>query len=38
LREQLPRAAYVPDELQQMKRGGSDDPQRRIRTNLGIGP
>jgi general secretion pathway protein D len=38
LREQLPRAAYVPVELQGMPRGGSDDPDRRFRNRIGVGP
>jgi general secretion pathway protein D len=38
LREQLPRAAYVPAELQGMKRGGSDDPDKRFRERINLGP
>jgi general secretion pathway protein D len=38
LREALPRAAYVPEELQTLKRGGSDDPEQRIRNRIPIGP
>jgi general secretion pathway protein D len=38
LREQLPRAANVPVELQGMRRGGSDDPDRRYRDRIGVGP
>ncbi len=38
LREQLPRAAYVPTDLQTLPRGGVDDPLRSIRTKAGIGP
>jgi general secretion pathway protein D len=38
LREQLPRAAYVPVELQGMTRGGSDDPDRKYRRGIGVGP
>jgi general secretion pathway protein D len=34
LREQLPRAAFVPYELQKLPRGGSDFPQSKLdRTN-----
>jgi general secretion pathway protein D len=38
LRQQLPRAAYVPEELQSLPRGGSDDPERRARERVPIGP
>jgi len=38
LREQLPRAAYIPNELQRLPRGGSDDPLQRARNKIGIGP
>jgi general secretion pathway protein D len=38
LREQLPRAAYVPVELQRMPRGGSDDPDKRYRDRINVGP
>jgi general secretion pathway protein D len=38
LREQLPRAAYVPEELQSLPRGGSDDPLRRQRARIPVGP
>jgi len=35
LREQLPRAAVVPYELQHLPAGGSDDPSRALRRSLG---
>ena len=38
LREQLPRAAFVPYELQSLPRGGSDDPHLRFQQRLGVGP
>ena len=38
LREQLPRAAFVPYELQTLPRGGSDDPNIRIKQRLHTGP
>jgi general secretion pathway protein D len=38
LREQLPRAAVMPYELQRLKVGGSADPQEPLRRNLGITP
>ncbi len=38
LREQLPRAAYVPEELQRLPRGGSDDPEQRARSRIPLGP
>jgi general secretion pathway protein D len=38
LRQQLPRAAYVPEELQTLPRGGSDDPERRARARVPLGP
>ncbi len=38
LRQQLPRAAFVPYELQTLPRGGSDDPHLRIQQRLGTGP
>jgi general secretion pathway protein D len=38
LREQLPRAAYVPEELQNLRRGGSDDPLRNQRARIPLGP
>jgi general secretion pathway protein D len=38
LREQLPRAAYVPEELQTLPRGGSDDPEQRARSRIPLGP
>ncbi len=38
LREQLPRAAFVPYELQSLPRGGSDDPHLRYQQRLGVGP
>jgi len=38
LREQLPRAAYVPEELQRLPRGGSDDPEQRPRSRIPLGP
>jgi general secretion pathway protein D len=38
LRQQLPRAAYVPEELQSLPRGGSDDPERRARARVPLGP
>jgi general secretion pathway protein D len=38
LREQLPRAAYVPEELQSLPRGGSDDPEQRARARIPLGP
>jgi general secretion pathway protein D len=38
LREQLPRAAYVPLELQNMRRGGSDDPDKKYRDRINVGP
>ncbi len=38
LREQLPRAAFVPYELQSLPRGGSDDPHLRAQQRLGVGP
>jgi len=38
LREQLPRAAYLPTELQTLPRGGSDDPEQRARSRVPIGP
>jgi general secretion pathway protein D len=38
LREQLPRAANVPTELQTLPRGGSDDPEQRARSRVPIGP
>ncbi len=38
LREQLPRAAFVPYEMQSMRRGGTDYPNRRVNDRLGVGP
>jgi general secretion pathway protein D len=38
LREQLPRAAAVPIDLQNMKQTGETDPQARLRQNLGLTP
>ena len=38
LREQLPRAAFVPYDLQTLPRGGSEDPNERVRRRIGIGP
>ncbi len=38
LREQLPRAAFVPYELQSLPRGGSDNPHLRFQQRLGVGP
>ncbi len=38
LREQLPRAAFVPYEIQSLPRGGSDDPHLRAQQRLGVGP
>ena len=38
LREQLPRAAFVPYEIQQLPRGGTDNPNGRIHDRIGIGP
>ena len=38
LREQLPRAAVMPYELQRLKIGGSADPQESLRQNLGLSP
>ncbi len=38
LREQLPRAAFVPYEVQSLPRGGSDDPHLRAQQRLGVGP
>ena len=38
LREQLPRAAIMPYELQRLKVGGSADPQEPLRRGLGISP
>ena len=38
LRQQLPRAAFVPYELQTLPRGGSDYPHSRINQRLGTGP
>jgi len=38
LRQQLPRAAYVPEELQTLPRGGSDDPEQRARARIPMGP
>ncbi len=38
LREQIPRAAFVPYEVQTLPRGGSDDPHLRIQQRLGVGP
>ena len=36
LKEQLPEAASVPASLQRLRPTGSDDPNRRIRHNLGL--
>ena len=38
LREQLPRAAAMPYELQRLKVGGSNDPQAGLRRSLGLSP
>ena len=38
LREQLPRAAIMPYELQRLKVGGSADPQEPLRRGLGVSP
>ena len=38
LREQIPRAAFVPYELQNLPRNGSDDPDFRFRQRIGVGP
>ena len=38
LRQQVPRAAFVPYELQTLPRGGSDDPHQRFRQRIGVGP
>ena len=38
LRQQLPRAAFVPYEMQTLPRGGSDDPHLRLRQRIGTGP
>lgn len=38
LREQLPRAAAVPTDLQNLKQNGSTDPQAGLRQNLGLTP
>jgi general secretion pathway protein D len=38
LREQLPRAALVPYEIQSLPRGGYDDPNLVIQRHLGVGP
>ncbi len=38
LREQLPRAAAMPYELQRLKVGGSADPGEPLRRNLGLSP
>ncbi len=38
LREQLPRAAFVPYEVQTLPRGGSDDVHLRAQQRLGVGP
>ena len=38
LREQLPRAAFVPYEAQTLPRGGTDDPHLRFQERLGVGP
>ena len=38
LREQMPRAAAMPYELQRQKPSGSDDPQAGLRTRLGLSP
>ncbi len=38
LREALPRAGLVPHELQNLPRGGSDEPVEKFRTSTGLGP
>jgi general secretion pathway protein D len=38
LREQLPRAALVPYDLQGLKQSGSTDPQAGVRKGLGLSP
>jgi general secretion pathway protein D len=38
LREQMPRAAILPYDLQNLKIGGSDDPQAPLRKDLGLSP
>jgi general secretion pathway protein D len=38
LREQLPRAALVPYDLQGLKQSGSTDPQAGLRKGLGLSP
>jgi general secretion pathway protein D len=38
LREQIPRAAFVPYDLQTLPRGGSDDPNERFTRRIGVGP
>jgi general secretion pathway protein D len=38
LREQLPRAAAMPYELQKLRLEGSPDPQAPLRRNLGLSP
>jgi general secretion pathway protein D len=38
LREQLPRAAAMPYELQKLKLEGSPDPNAPLRRNLGLSP
>jgi general secretion pathway protein D len=38
LREQIPRAAFVPYDLQTLPRGGSDDPNQGFRRRIGVGP
>jgi general secretion pathway protein D len=38
LREQLPRAAFVPTDLQNLRQSGSPDPSSNLRHNLGLSP
>jgi general secretion pathway protein D len=38
LREMLPRAAMMPDEVNHLRQGGSADPQENLRRRLGLQP
>ncbi len=38
LREMLPRAAAMPDEVNHLRQGGSADPQENLRRKLGLQP
>jgi general secretion pathway protein D len=38
LREMLPRAAAMPDEVNHLKQDGSADPQENLRRSLGLQP